>query len=176
MGQNISTIFQSRSIKIYYNSLFFKLNIICSDLPNPTFQFRLITFGDQHHTLGKTRSDRRGKVVKGGKQKKDDLYRIRIMLYLLEVKQQNKNQIQLNSKYGISTIEASRLKTLLLNMVEDNWIEQVKIEGVNHPVYKLTQRGLSITNFIKNLQDNKADFLLDLDCFANIKEIVSGDE
>jgi len=126
--------------------------------------------------LVKTISDRRGKTVKGGKQKKDDFYRIRITLYLLEVKQQNKNQIQLNSKYGISTIEASRLKTLLLNMIDDSWIDKVEIEGVHYPAYKLTQRGLLIANFIKNLQDNKADFLLDLDCFANIKGIVSGDE
>jgi len=126
--------------------------------------------------LGKTRTDRRGKVIKGGKQKKDDFYRIRITLYLLEVKQQNKNQIQLNSKFGISTIEASRLKTLLLNMIEDDWIEKVETEGVHYPAYKLTQRGLLIANFIKNLQDEQADFLLDLDCFVNIKEIVSGDE
>ena len=124
----------------------------------------------------KTISDRRGKIVKGGKQKKNDFYRIRITLYLLEVKQQNKNQIQLNSKYGISTIEASRLKTLLLNMIDDGWIDKVEIEGVHYPAYKLTQCGLLIANFIKNLQDTKADFLLDLDCFANIKGIVSGDE
>lgn len=123
----------------------------------------------------KTSSDRRGKVVKGGKQKKDDFYRIRITLYLLEEKQRNKNQIQLNSKYGISTIEASRLKTLLLNMVEDEWIEQIETEGVHILTYKLTSRGLLIANFIKNLQDEHADFLLDLDCFSNIKSIVSGD-
>lgn len=123
----------------------------------------------------KTSHDRRGKTVKGGKQKKDDFYRIRIALYLLEVKQDNKNQIQLNSKYGISTIEASRLKTLLLNMIEDNWIEQVEVKGIHYPLYKLTQKGLKITNFIKNLSDDN-DFLLDMDCFANIKEIVSGYE
>jgi len=140
------------------------------------FRIRLITFHDQYPILTKTSFDRRGKIVKGEKQKKNDFYRIRITLYLLEVNQQNKNQIQLNSKYGISTIEASRLKTLLLNMIEDDWIEQVKIEGVHYPAYKLTQRGLMIANFIKNLQDNNMDFLLDLDCFANIKEIVSGDE
>jgi len=150
-----------------------KLQILKTNFP---FQFTLITIRDHHHTLVKIISDRRGKIVKGGKQKKDDFYRIRITLYLLEVKQQNKNQIQLNSKYGISTIEASRLKTLLLNMIEDDWIERVETEGVHYPAYKLSQRGLLIANFIKHLEDNKADFLLDLDCLANIKEIVSGDE
>jgi len=49
--------------------------------------------------LVKKISDRRGKTVKGGKQKSNDFYRIRVTLYLLEVKQQNKNQIQLNSSY-----------------------------------------------------------------------------
>lgn len=126
--------------------------------------------------MAKIKSDRRGKIVKGGKQKNDDFYRIRITLYLLEVNQQNKNQIQLNSKYGISTIEAGRLKTLLLNMIEDKWIKRVKIEGVNYPLYKLTQEGLRIARFIKNLKENQAGFLLNLDCFANIREIVSGDE
>lgn len=120
----------------------------------------------------KKNSDRRGKTVSGSKQKNDDFYRIRIALYLLEVKQQNKNQIKLNSKYGISSIEASRLKNLLLNMMEDNWIEKIETPGVHYPAFKLTEHGLKIVDYIKNQINDQTNFLLDLDCFANIKEIV----
>ena len=120
-------------------------------------------------------SDRRGKTVKGGKQNCDDFYRIRIILYLLEVGQQNKNQICLNSKYGINRIEGARLKTLLFNMIEDGWIKQVKIDGVNYPVYKITGLGSQIAEDIKHLCYESTHFLLRLDSFANLKEIVSGD-
>jgi hypothetical protein len=120
----------------------------------------------------KKNSDRRGKIVSGSKQKNDDFYRIRIALYLLEVKQQNTNQIKHSSKYGISSIEASRLKNLLLNMMEDNWIEKIETQGVNYPVFKLTEHGLKIVDYIKNQINDQSKFLLDLDCFANIREIV----
>ena len=126
--------------------------------------------------LAKKKSDRRGKTVKGGKQKNDDFYRIRISLYLLEVKQQNMNQIKHNRKYGINSIEASRLKNLLFNMMDDNWIEQIDNPAVHYPIYKLTELGIKITNSIKNLRDDQTNYLLDLECFANIKEIASGDE
>jgi len=122
--------------------------------------------------LGRKRSDRRRKGSRGRKQKSDDFYRVRITLYLLEVTQQNKNQIQLNSKYGISTIEAGRLKILLLNMIDDDWIQEIKNSGVHYPVYKLSEKGLKIANFIKNPEEDH-DFLSDMNCFANIKEIVS---
>lgn len=120
----------------------------------------------------KTKSDRRGKIISGGKQKNDDFYRIRIALYLLEVTQQNTNQIKLNSKYGINSIEASRLKNLLLNMVEDNWIEKIETPGVHYPFFRLTERGLTIVEYFKTQIGDQTNFLLDLDCFANIKEIV----
>lgn len=124
----------------------------------------------------KKKSDRRGKIVSGGKQKNDDFYRIRIALYLLEVKQQNTNQIKLNSKYGINSIEASRLKNLLLNMIKDNWIEKIETPGVHYPAFKLTEHGLEIVNSIKQQVNDQSNFLFDLDCFANIKGIVLGDE
>lgn len=122
--------------------------------------------------MGKKVSDRRGKVVTGAKQKNDDFYRIRIVMLLYNVKQENKNQIKHNSKYGINPIEAGRLTNLLQKMVDDDWIEEVKESGVHYSLYKLSEKGLDVARYFQKLRnDDSSNFLFDFEYLTGIKRL-----
>jgi len=122
--------------------------------------------------LGRKVSDRRGKPVTGEKQKNDDFYRIRIVMYLLSNNQANRNQMLLNKSFGINRIERGRLTNLLQKMTQDEWIEKIEIKGTHYPLFKLIEKGLQVGRHIQKLRSEEpSNFLFDLEDFAGVKRL-----
>ena len=122
--------------------------------------------------MGRKVSDRRGKTVTGEKQKNDDYYRIRIVLYLFANKQANRNEMLLNRNYGLNRMERGRLSNLLEKMSIDNWIEKFEEKGVHYPLFKLDEKGFEMARYIKKLaEEESSNFLFDLENFAGVKRL-----
>ena len=122
--------------------------------------------------MGRKVSDRRGKTVTGEKQKNDDYYRIRIVMYLFSNGQTNRNQMLLNKSFGINRIERGRLTNLLHKMKQDGWIEIIEIKGTHYPLFKLDEKGLQVGRFIQELRsEDPSHFLFDMEDFAGVKRL-----
>ncbi len=122
--------------------------------------------------MGRKVSDRRGKSITGEKQKNDDYYRIRIVMYLLSNNQANRNQMLLNKSFGINRIERGRLTNLLQKMTQDEWIKKIEIEGTHYPLFKLNEKGLQVGRHIQKLRSEEpSNFLFDLEDFAGVKRL-----
>ena len=112
--------------------------------------------------------DRRGKNVKGGEQKHPDYYRVRVVLYLLDVVESNITDMTLNSKYDLSRANKGRLAILLEKMVEEKWIKKSK-----YKIYSLNEKGQSFANTIKLiLKNDESDPLFEFEAFAGVKSLV----
>ncbi|MCH7649138.1 MAG: hypothetical protein IIA83_11100 [Thaumarchaeota archaeon] len=115
----------------------------------------------------RTREDRRGIRVKGGKQKDDSYYRIRIVMYLLAFREANISDIARSSSYGISSINKVSLKILLEKMILEKWIKKSK-----YKIYSLDKKGQEMTNFLVNLKNNDENHsLFDVESFIGIKSL-----
>jgi len=117
--------------------------------------------------LGRTREDRRGIRVKGGKQKDDSYYRIRIVMYLLAFGESNISDIARSSSYGISSINKVNLKILLEKMIVEKWIKKSK-----YKIYSLDKKGQEMVNFLVHLKNNDENHpLFDVESFIGIKSL-----
>jgi len=122
--------------------------------------------------LGKKVSDRRGKKVTSEKQKNDDFYRIRIVMYLFANKEGNRNQMMHNNDFGINRIERGRLSNLLEKMIEDGWMQKIETSGMYYPIYKLDTKGLEVASFIQKLKSEEpSNFHFEFESFAGIKRL-----
>ena len=114
-----------------------------------------------------TRKDRRGIRVKGGKQKDDSYYRIRIVMYLLAFREANISDIARSGSYGISSINKVNLKILLEKMIVEKWIKKSK-----YKIYALDKKGQEMVNFLVNLKNNDENHpLFDVESFIGIKSL-----
>ena len=115
----------------------------------------------------RTREDRRGIRVKGGKQKDDSYYRIRIVMYLLAFRESNISDMARSSSYGISSINKVNLKILLEKMIVEKWIKKSK-----YKIYSLDKKGQEMANFLVHLKNNDENHpLFDVESFIGIKSL-----
>jgi len=123
--------------------------------------------------LGKFK-DRRGKRAKGGKQKNDDFYRIRVVLFLSAFGESRITDMREKGEYGLGTMNKGSLLVLLEKMIEDNWIKKtISDDSKNVKKYSLNKKGAQIKDFIKELQNNDENNpLFDCDLFLGVKAIV----
>ncbi len=118
--------------------------------------------------------DRRGQRVKGGKQKNDDFYRIRVVLFLSAFDESRITDMREKGEYGLGTMNKGSLLVLLEKMIEDNWIKKtISDDSKNVKKYSLNKKGTQIKDFIKELQNNDENNpLFDCDLFLGVKAIV----
>ena len=118
--------------------------------------------------------DRRGKRVKGGKQKNDDFYRIRVVLFLSAFGASRITDMREKGEYGLGTMNKGSLLVLLEKMIEDNWIKKtISEDAKNVKRYSLNKRGTQMRDFIRELQNNdESNPLFDCDLFLGAKAIV----
>ena len=118
--------------------------------------------------------DRRGQRVKGGKQKNDDFYRFRVVLFLSAFGASRITDMREKGEYGLGTMNKGSLLILLEKMIEDNWIKKtISEDAKNVKRYSLNKRGTQARDFIRELANNDENNpFFDCDLFLGIKSIV----
>ena len=118
--------------------------------------------------------DRRGQRVKAGKQKNDDFYRIRVVLFLSAFGASRITDMREKGEYGLGTMNKGSLQVLLEKMIEDNWIKKtISEDAKNVKRYSLNKRGTQMRDFIRELQNNdESNPLFDCDLFLGLKAIM----
>lgn len=127
--------------------------------------------------LGQLR-DRRGKRVKTGKQKNDDYYRLRIVMFLRSFGESRISDFLQKKDYGISSINKVNLKTILDKMSLEGWIKRtVSLDSKNVKKYSLDKQGFEIVDFIIKLRDtNKEHPLFDFEMCKGIRSLGLSDD
>ena len=121
--------------------------------------------------MARTGKDRIGKRVTGEKQKNDDYYRIRVVMFLLAHKESNQSEMQQKKQYGLSRMNRGSLKILLEKMIESKWIKSFKDpHSKNVTVYTLNKKGLQLANTIHDLHHKDENHpLFDFETFKDVK-------
>ena len=117
--------------------------------------------------------DRRGQRVKGGKQKNDDFYRIRVVLFLSAFDESRITDMREKGEYGLGTMNKGSLLVLLEKMIEDKWIKRtISEDSKNVKRYSLNKKGTEMRDFIRHLRDSDPNnSLLDCDLFLGVRSL-----
>jgi len=128
--------------------------------------------------LGRIKTDRRGVRVTGEKQKNDDFYRIRVVMFLKSYGEANQSEMQHKKEYGLSRMNRGSLKILLEKMIENKWIKSCPDpHAKNVTIYSLNKKGHTLADTFQELRNKDENHpLFDFETFSGIKLLGLKDE